>query len=158
MGFGMRIVTLADQWSGGTGPDSLFEVNDEGELDEALKRVRRLSGRLQGPTSVFVRVANPIWRNVVLRLVVETDAVLIDVTTPSPSVLWEIETVGARVRPRWVLVGEIERLRQLAQVVPALRRPTADSQSCSMARPSSPTVSARTSSHSSGRCGRGTRW
>ena len=65
-----------------------------------------------------MRVDNPIWRNVVLRLVVETDAVVIDVTTPGESLLWEIETVGPRVRRRWVLVGELERLRQLAQFAP----------------------------------------
>ena len=120
MGFGIRIVTLADHWRSELAPaDAILEVSDQGELDVALKRVRRLTRRLQGPTSVFVRVAHPIWRNVVLRLVGETDAVVIDVTTPSPSLLWEIETVGPRVRPRWILVGELERLRQLAQVVPA---------------------------------------
>ncbi len=119
MGFGIRIVTLADQWRPELTPkDAMLDVTDQDELDAAVKRVRRLSRRLLGPTSVFMRVDNPIWRNVVLRLVTETDAVVIDVTTPGESLLWEIETVGPRVRRRWVLVGELERLQQLAQVVP----------------------------------------
>jgi uncharacterized RDD family membrane protein YckC len=118
MGLGTRLVTLDDRSAleSAADPNSLH-VTNESELNTALARVRRLSGRLRGPTRLYLDVADPIWQNVVLRMVAETDAVLVDVTTPSPNLLWEIQTVGASVRPRWILVGERDGLSGLAQAL-----------------------------------------
>ena len=116
-GSGYRLVTLDDRStvgvSVGVGRTTLA-VTDEESLNTALKRVRRLSRRLFGSKAVFLHVDDPIWRNVVLRLVAETNAVLIDVTEPGPNLLWEIETVGSIVRPWWILVGERDALTDLA--------------------------------------------
>ncbi|MGZ8705687.1 MAG: RDD family protein [Aeromicrobium sp.] len=117
LGFGIRLVTLDDRSAPVSASDpNTLTVTNESELEAALTRVRRLSGRLRGPTRLYLDVADPIWKNVVLRLVAETDAVLIDVTVPSPNLLWEIETVGPMVRPRWILVGEREGVGRLAQI------------------------------------------
>lgn len=116
-GSGYRLVTLDDHSTIGTGGEKkTLTVADDQSLEVALARVRRLSRRLLGAKTVFLDVEDPIWRNVVLRLVAETNAVLIDVTQPGPNLLWEIETVGAIVRPRWILVGEREALTDLANL------------------------------------------
>jgi hypothetical protein len=110
-------VTLDDHSTIGTGGEKkTLTVADDQSLEVALARVRRLSRRLLGAKTVFLDVEDPIWRNVVLRLVAETNAVLIDVTQPGPNLLWEIETVGAIVRPWWILVGEREALTDLANL------------------------------------------
>ena len=121
-GTGYRLVTLDDRSTTGSAATAntptvnTLTVNDDQSLEVAVARVRRLSGRLLGAKTVFLDVGDPIWRNVVLRLVAETNAVLIDVTQPGPSLLWEIETVGAIVRPSWILVGEREALTGLANL------------------------------------------
>ncbi|HEU4915377.1 MAG TPA: RDD family protein [Acidimicrobiia bacterium] len=115
-GSGYRLVTLDDRSTVGVGVEKTLAVKDDKSLEVALKRVRRLSRRLFGPKAVFLHVDDPIWRSVVLRLVAETNAVLIDVTEPGPNLLWEIETVGSIVRPWWILVGERDALTDLANL------------------------------------------
>jgi uncharacterized RDD family membrane protein YckC len=116
LGFGFRLVTLDDRSTPtGAGPRAQT-VADERDFESALAGVRRMSRRLLGPTRLFLAVADPIWQAVVLRLAEEADAVLIDVSEPGTNLLWEIETIGPSIRPRWILVGEATALHRHAVV------------------------------------------
>jgi hypothetical protein len=43
--------------------------------------------------------------------------VLVDVSEPSHALLWEISTLKADIRSRWILVGEQERLARWVKAV-----------------------------------------
>jgi uncharacterized RDD family membrane protein YckC len=91
-----------------------LEVADQQDLESALRKVDRMSRRLLGPATLFLRVADPMWPEVVLRLARETDLVLADVSHPGRNLLWELETIRPLVRSRWVLVGEATALHRMA--------------------------------------------
>jgi uncharacterized RDD family membrane protein YckC len=116
-GFGLRIVTLDDGASARlAGEAASHVVTTNSEIDLALRSVRRMTGRLWGPKRLFLQAADTVWQDLVYRLAEESTAVLIDVSEPSPSLLWEVETIGSRAWPRWILVGELDMLRSLAGI------------------------------------------
>lgn len=74
--------------------------------------VRRTRGIL-GPRLVVVRAGMDVWRDVVISLAQVCEVVVVDLSDPTESLLWEIETLQGLQKPL-ILVGESSRLGPLA--------------------------------------------
>jgi hypothetical protein len=87
----------------------------EAQLEETALAIARRSRRIIGPRLVVAKVASPIWQPTVRRLASVSSAVIIDISEPTDSLLWEIETLRQEMRSRCILVGEQDRLRRMAE-------------------------------------------
>lgn len=85
--------------------------------EEILPVANRLAVRARRVFSArlaVVRVENAYWRDVVEYLVILCDAVVVDISSASPNLTWEIQTLTAQGK-RWVPVGQFDRLLALQQ-------------------------------------------
>lgn len=90
------------------------------DVDRSARRVKHQATRFFAPRLIVARVTNPLWRQVVERLLQVADVVIVDVSELSPNMLWELGILSAHGRP-WVAVGQANRLQatdgRLAQAV-----------------------------------------
>ena len=64
----------------------------------------------------MLRVSSAIWQLAVQRVAASARVVVIDVSEPTENVLWEIAELQPIFGARCVLIGQHDRLRQLAAV------------------------------------------
>lgn len=83
--------------------------------DDVVHTARRIAARARkvfGPRLVVVTADDAVWRDAVRALADVAGAVVVDVSQPGESLLWELETLQATHARSWVLVGEEDRLRR----------------------------------------------
>jgi hypothetical protein len=88
-------------------------IATEAQLEQTVLAIARRSRRIIGPRLVVAKVASSIWQPTVRRLASVSSAVIIDISEPTDSLLWEIETLRPDMRSRCILVGEQDRLRSM---------------------------------------------
>jgi hypothetical protein len=79
---------------------------DAAERNARRWRERRPSSYLPRRHFETVSVASPLWQDVVIRLAMHADAILIDVSNPGPGVRWELETLQRRWPHRLVVIAD----------------------------------------------------
>ena len=84
------------------------------DIAPATRRIERRSRRLFAPRLMVVRVAGEHWKEAVRALSASASAVLIDISEPTESLLWEVETLYELAGLRKVFVGRRDRLEALA--------------------------------------------
>lgn len=84
------------------------------DLERATRQVEESRSSPFHSRLAVLTVDSIIWRDTVTTLAQSSTAVLVDISVPTPHVLWEIEQVTAARPGRCVLVGEIGCLRHLA--------------------------------------------
>lgn len=90
------------------------EILTEKQLEPAVRAAARLSRRLFAPRLMVMRVATALWKRAVLDLAKASSVVLIDISDPTPNLVWEVETLRDATRSRWLLVGRRDRLEMVA--------------------------------------------
>jgi hypothetical protein len=81
------------------------EINGSRDISPVTGRIARSTRRTLGPRLVVVRVATPVWQDVVRQLAGRADLVIVDVSHPTENLVWEIETLRARAAPGWILIA-----------------------------------------------------
>lgn len=87
-------------------------VADERGVAAVTERYAVASRRVFGSRLVVARVADAVWRQTVISLARASAVVLVDVTSASDNVLWELGTLDENDCPR-VLIGQQARLDPL---------------------------------------------
>jgi hypothetical protein len=80
------------------------------QIDPVSRSVARRVRRVISPKLVVVRVADTVWQDTVRRLAAFSAAIVIDVSEPTPNLLWEVSTLRPELRLHWILVGEKQRV------------------------------------------------
>lgn len=88
-------------------------IATEAHLEQTALGIAERSRRIIGPRLVVAKVASSIWQPTVRRLASASSAVIIDISQPTDSLLWEIETLRQEMRSRCILVGDQDRLRSM---------------------------------------------
>ncbi len=95
-------------------------LRERSDIVPYTRRLLRATQRIVGPRLVVVRAAPHVWRDAVVHLAGVCQVVVVDVSDPTESLVWETETLQ-RLRRPVVLVGESTRLGALA--APTTPRP-----------------------------------
>src|SRR5262249_39762018 len=66
-------------------------VNDAGQVQRRAQPVYRRSNRVMAPRLVVCRVVTPLWQAMVHAFATRSAAVVMDLSEPTESVLWEVE-------------------------------------------------------------------
>jgi hypothetical protein len=90
-----------------------LEVSSLPTLDPMVKLVTRRSRKVLSPKLIVVHVANPVWQETVHRLALICSAIVIDISEPTPNLLWEIGALKPTLSLRWILVADRDRLIKL---------------------------------------------
>jgi hypothetical protein len=98
-----------------------LQVSSLKKIDPMARSVERRSRRVLSPRLIVVRVAAEVWRETVHRLALISAAIIIDVSEPTPNLLWEIETLKPNLRGHWILVAEQEHLNEFS-TMPGARK------------------------------------
>lgn len=91
-----------------------IDVRDVGELDRVANEIRTEQRKVLIPRLTVLRVSSAIWQLTVRRIAASARLVVIDVSEPSENVLWEVAELQGAFGARCVLIGQHDRLRQLA--------------------------------------------
>jgi hypothetical protein len=89
------------------------DVRHERDIFVATHAVTEASRRLLAPRLFVLRVDSSIWRETVSRFARQTSVALIDISEPSPHLLWEVEELTLRTRTPCVFIGEYARVAPL---------------------------------------------
>ena len=87
-------------------------VADPAGVDAAARRCAQASRKVFGPRMVVAHVADAVWHEAVLAFAAASAVVLVDVSEPTPNLLWEIRALDEHGTRR-VLIGRHERLTPL---------------------------------------------
>ena len=90
------------------------EVKHEADIWQALHHVSEASQRLLAPRLFVLRVDSSIWHETVSRFARKASVALIDISEPSPHLLWEVEELTLRTKTPCVFIGEYARVAPLA--------------------------------------------
>lgn len=93
--------------------DERGRARSRDELVAFLNRVERDKRRMFAPRITVVRVIDALWREAVTGVADISDAVLVDISDPSESLLWEIETLHRRPDIRLVPIGSAPRVEAM---------------------------------------------
>jgi len=89
------------------------DIKLERDIYTAVYAVREASRRLLSPRLFVMRVDSSIWHETVSRFARDTSVALIDISEPSPHLLWEVEELTLRTATPCVFIGEYERVAPL---------------------------------------------
>lgn len=92
-------------------------ISSAEQIEPAARAIARQSRRFASPRLAVLTVENAIWRGTVDRFAAGSAALLIDVSRPGESLLWEVEQVGQAYPGRCVFIGHYERLLQMPGVL-----------------------------------------
>lgn len=90
------------------------EIRTAREVETTTESVRLRSRRILAARLVVLRVAPEVWRMAVRHLAAVASVIIIDVSEPTESLLWEIATLKPGGPRRWILVGRLDRLAHLS--------------------------------------------
>jgi hypothetical protein len=88
-------------------------VRRSSDIEHATGKVVKRARGIFAPRMVVLKSASDVWRETVSRLAGAADILLIDVSVPSDNLLWEISTIRAEQRRRWILIGQRDRIAEL---------------------------------------------
>ncbi|MDA0364341.1 MAG: hypothetical protein O3B31_01295 [Chloroflexi bacterium] len=95
--------------------DKALAIADAHAVEPTVARVLAGSRGIQAPRLVVLKVADAVWRDVVLALADEATVAVVDVSDPTEHLLWEVATLqGGDVRARPLLIGRRDRVEALA--------------------------------------------
>lgn len=87
-----------------------FEISDSGQLNSAIRSVKRLSyplPRVFNPRSVVFKSSHKMWKKAVAKICNNSDFALIDISKRSESIEWEINFLKKNKKGRFlVLIDE----------------------------------------------------
>lgn len=83
------------------------------EIDAVADQLVADSRRFFAPRLVVLTVESAVWQPTVTRLASAGALTIIDVSEPSPNLLWEIRELTDRLGPRCLFIGESDRIAQL---------------------------------------------
>jgi hypothetical protein len=89
------------------------EVEHDADIWQALQHVSEASQRLLAPRLFVLRVDSGIWHETVSRFARKASVALIDISEPSPHLLWEVEELTLRTKTPCVFIGEYDRVAPL---------------------------------------------
>jgi hypothetical protein len=99
------------------------EISETRKIEPAAHLFSRQGRRIFGPKLMVARVASAIWQEVVSRIATESSSVVIDISEPTESLLWEVTTLKPQFGSHWILVGERDRLNNMATAIPGQHSP-----------------------------------
>src|SRR5262249_17794655 len=83
-------------------------ISSERDVRRRTAAITRASRRVFAPRLVVLRVANPVWQQVVYAFAQSASAVIIDITMAGEGLRWEINTLLPVYGRRCVLVGRLD--------------------------------------------------
>jgi hypothetical protein len=86
------------------------DVTTEADIFHATLAVTEASRRLLSPRLFVLRVDSAIWHETVSRFARQASVALIDISEPSPYLLWEVEELTLRTKTPCVFIGEYDRV------------------------------------------------
>jgi hypothetical protein len=89
------------------------DVRHAADIFHATHGVTEASRKLLAPRLFVLRVDSSIWHETVSRFARQTSVALIDISDPSPHLLWEVEELTLRTKTPCVFIGEYERVAPL---------------------------------------------
>ncbi len=93
-------------------------ISDPAAMAARAYQIAHQGGRFFAPRLTVIRVDPRMWHEAVLQLAEVSSAILVDISDPTRSLLWEIETLKGQNSPRFVVIGEHDRVRELAEPSP----------------------------------------
>jgi hypothetical protein len=96
-------------------PDTIYLQE---QVPDVIRRLRRLNRRVLAPQLSVLRAAPSVWQPAVLGLAGISSVGLVDVSIPTPNILWEIRQIRDQPRIRCIAVGQQNRLEEI-NAVPA---------------------------------------
>jgi hypothetical protein len=93
-----------------------IDVRDVVELDCVANDITTGQRKVLLPRLTVLRVSSAIWQLAVQRIAASARLVVIDVSEATENVLWEVTELQRAFGARCVLIGQHDRLRQLAAV------------------------------------------
>ena len=97
------------------GRRSRIRIRSDVEIRRVERQARRLTSScrrplLFAPQATVVEVTYSLWQPTVLALLGHVEIVLLDISVPTESILWELRTIRANKSGRPVLLAQIDRL------------------------------------------------
>ncbi|MGH1490805.1 MAG: hypothetical protein ACRBK7_15680 [Acidimicrobiales bacterium] len=83
------------------------------ELIAFLDRTKHAQSKLFAPRIAVVRSIDALWKEAVAGLADISDVVLIDISDPSESLLWEVQMLSRRPDVRLILIGAADKIEAL---------------------------------------------
>ncbi len=93
--------------------DEWTPARSRDELIAFLDRTEQQRSKLFAPRIAVVRVIDALWKEAVSGLADISDAVLIDITQPTESLLWELQMLARRPDIELVVIGAADQVRAL---------------------------------------------
>jgi hypothetical protein len=93
-----------------------IDVRNVDELDHVANDITTRQRTVLIPRLTVLRVCSEIWQPAVQRIAASAGLVVIDVSEPTENVLWELAELQPAFGARCVLIGQHDRLRELAAV------------------------------------------
>jgi hypothetical protein len=81
------------------------EIGTRSDIGQVVDGIARSTKRIFAPRLVVVRVANPVWQEVVLDLADRAHMVVVDVSEPTDHLAWEVETLHGPSYPARILIA-----------------------------------------------------
>jgi hypothetical protein len=91
-------------------------VSSVKEIQQAAHAIALRSRKAFGPRLVVLRVESHVWQHAVSELASLCSLPLIDISDPTESVLWELEELTKRFADSCVLIGQYDRVANLAEL------------------------------------------
>jgi len=98
--------------------DKLTKVGDTEAIRVARRTVRSQCRLVLGSRLMVLRVSTPIWQQTVSGFATMCTVALIDVTSPTENVVWEIREMLHRFGQRCIFVGQYDRILTLYSDAP----------------------------------------
>jgi hypothetical protein len=83
------------------------------EIESVAHSLRKQTKKVLAPRIIVARVSDAIWQPFVRRMATTSDVVLVDISSPTKNLVWEVRTLVTD-HARWLPVGDVDRLAQLA--------------------------------------------
>jgi hypothetical protein len=93
--------------------DEWTPARSRDELIAFLDRTEKQRSKLFAPRIAVVRVIDALWKEAVSGLADISDAVLIDISQPTESLLWELQMLARRPDIELVVIGAADEVRAL---------------------------------------------
>ena len=88
-------------------------VENAAAIDGVVRQLAAESRKIFAPRLVVLRVVSEVWQPTVMRLASAGSLTIIDVSEPTESLLWEIQSLTDRSRSPCVFVGQSNRVAGL---------------------------------------------
>lgn len=88
-------------------------IPDIKAIESVAESVKRVSRRVFGPSLIVVRVSAEVWQETVQRFISDSSVIVVDISEPTESLLWEISRLKPLLKTKCILLGHRTRLREM---------------------------------------------